>query len=218
MTSAQRSARHAARCAVAITAIVAAHAVLLFGAPGAGAHTDLVSSDPVAGARLDRPPAAVTLTFAGEPMELGATILVVDASDEQWNDGDAVVSATSVSVPLRAGAPDGWYQVRWRILSADGDLVSGSYDYGLGDLTGKEPVQLAVDQRTASGGDFDIEPQTSPGDGSATATTTGDGDGSPLRLVLVGALGALAGIGTYATTTTIRSRGRRRSNTKENQQ
>lgn len=212
--------------AFAIAAVAATTALVLFGAGTAGAHTDLVSSDPAADAHLEHAPSAITLTFAGAPMELGATILVVGESAEQWTNGTATVSATTVTVPLRTGAPDGWYQVRWRILSADGALVSGAFDYGVGDLTGKQKVQLAPGKRTASGGDFDIEPQASQASqGKGAAATTGtDSDGSsPLRLALIGAVGAFAGVGVFATTTTIRSRrqpdtDRNQHNTKENQQ
>lgn len=215
---------------VAAVTVAATAALVLFGAGTAGAHTDLVSSDPPADAHLEQAPTAVTLTFAGAPMELGATILVVGESDQQWTDGTATVSATAVTVPLRAGAPDGWYQVRWRILSADGALVSGAFDYGVGDLTGKQKVRLAAGKRTASGGDFDIEPQAAQAahaaQGKGAATTGTDSDGSsPLRLALIGAVGAFAGVGVFATTTTIRSRSgrqpdtdRSQPNTKENQQ
>ena len=63
--------------AVAIAAVAATTALVLFGAGTAGAHTDLVSSDPAADAHLEHAPSAITLTFAGAPMELGATILVM---------------------------------------------------------------------------------------------------------------------------------------------
>jgi len=204
-------------------ALAATAALVLLNAGSAGAHTELVSSDPTADAHLEQAPTAVTLTFASAPMELGATILVVGASDRQWTDATATVSDTTVTVPLRAGAPDGWYQVRWRVLSADGALVSGAFDYGVGELAGKQKVQLAAGSRTASGGDFDIEPQVSKNADATAASTARTGssdsaDTSPLRLALVGAVGALAGIGAFATTTTIRSRRRRQSNTKESQQ
>lgn len=222
----ERQSRGAAACAAAraaaAIAVIATAALVLLGAGTASAHTDLVSSDPAADGRLEQAPAAVTLTFASAPMELGATILVIGEADQQWTEGTATVSATAVTVPLRAGAPDGWYQVRWRILSADGALVSGAFDYGVGDLAGKERVQLAPGARTASGGDFDIEPQASPSGDLRSAETSRSDDGSPLRLALIGAVGAFAGVGIFATTSTIRSRGRRRSDTyqsnnKENQ-
>ncbi len=185
------------RALAAVAAAVVLWAALGLVAPVASAHTDLVSSDPANGAELTMPPSQVTLTFAGEPMSLGATIIVVDADDQRWTDGDAVVSGTTVTAPLRSGAADGWYQVRWRIVSADGDVVSGAFDYGVGDLTGKDPVRLSRSGATPTDGDFDIAPleplhREEPGTSDAT---TDDGAG---RLLLVGVIGALAGIAAFA--------------------
>ena len=87
--------------AVAIAAVAATTALVLFGAGTAGAHTDLVSSDPAADAHLEHAPSAITLTFAGAPMELGATILVVGESAEQWTNGTATVSATTACAATR---------------------------------------------------------------------------------------------------------------------
>jgi methionine-rich copper-binding protein CopC len=192
------------RCAAVIALLAATLAAAVLGAPAAGAHTDLVGSDPAADTHLEAAPAAVTLRFASPPMELGATVLVVDERNEQWNDGEATVAGTAVSVPLRPGAPDGWYQVRWRVLSPDGDLVSGAFDFGVGDLTGHSKVQLAENQRVESGGDFDIEPQRP----APTATETTSDGRSPLRTAALAVLGALAGVGVFALGTVL-FRGRR---------
>ncbi|WP_420113145.1 copper resistance CopC family protein, partial [Pseudactinotalea sp.] len=65
----------AARAALAVGAALAALALL---ASPAHAHDQLVASSPTDGEHLDTAPAEVRLSFNGEPLEVGTTVMVTD--------------------------------------------------------------------------------------------------------------------------------------------
>lgn len=115
--------------------------LLLSGTP-ATAHAVLIASAPAAGARIERAPQAVTLTF-GEAVETSlGSIRVLDAAGTVHSvgpvthpDGDA----DRVSVRLANMAP-GRYVVAWQVVSADSHLVDGAYAFGVGVAAGDAPA------------------------------------------------------------------------------
>ena len=97
----------------------------------ASAHATLAKTVPAFGQRLERSPALVRLTFDQGVKSLPDGIRVYDAQ------GRLVSGRTrpgrqnlSVSAPL-ARLPRGAYTVRWRIISADGHVVSGLFTFGV---------------------------------------------------------------------------------------
>lgn len=112
------------RAALAFLALCAA----LFAGGRAFAHTQLVASDPAAGAVVAEAPAAAELTFS-EPVSPIAF---------RWFPprGEPVEAAPAargarVSVPLPAGG-DGAYLLSWRVASGDGHPVGGSLAFSVG--------------------------------------------------------------------------------------
>jgi methionine-rich copper-binding protein CopC len=166
----------------------------------AGAHDELVSSTPAAGDELATMPDTVELAFNGRPLEIGATVIVADAEGQDWAEGTPQVTDSLVSATLRPGAPDGFYQVRWRIVSEDGAVVSGYFGFAVGDTTDATPIPVprsndAAAQRPPSGdaaGDFEITEAAPPSEGTGAAALR------LLRLVGVASLGALAALGAAA--------------------
>lgn len=197
-----------------VLAVALVATLVLAGSP-ADAHDELGSSTPAADAEVDTAPTEVSLRFGGTPLEIGATVIVADAAGDDWASAPPTVEGEVVRSPLRDGMPDGYYQVRWRIVSGDGAVVSGHFEFAVGDTTGKERVELPepkVDVAAAPGGDDagDFQLATS---GPATATS-GDssGDRGRGRTVLVGALGAVAALAVAATYARL-ARPRHRPNT-----
>ncbi len=192
----RRRWQRAARAALGASALGLASGVLVGGAPAASAHDSLASSSPGADSVVATAPEAVSLTFGGRPQGLGATVVVADASGTDWVADAARVEGRVVQVPLRSGLPDGNYQVRWRIVSADGAVISGFFDFGVGDVTGAPEVSLPTSNGSVSrsGGDFDLaEP-------AAAASSSHPRGSTPWRTASVaaaGALGALALLGAY---------------------
>jgi copper transport protein len=103
--------------------------------PSALAHTELQASSPAAGVSLERPPAAIVLTFTER----------VDASvsDVSIYDGDgrrvpgvgepATLRSSSRALrwPLAVTLARGVYTVEWRTISVDGHAVAGAFSFGV---------------------------------------------------------------------------------------
>ncbi len=102
-----------------------------FGAPAAVAHTALTATDPVADSTVARGPALVTATF-NEPLQpTFAAMTVVGPDGNLWSSGQAEVRDAQASVAVRPLGPAGRYTVNYRVTSADGHVVTGSWSFTL---------------------------------------------------------------------------------------
>src|SRR5690606_38335612 len=99
-------------------AAVAVVALLTVAAP-ASAHDELVSTSPAFDEQLTTAPEQVVLTFSDDVLQLsgsnGTAMTVVDESGADWVAGDPVISADTVTVPLKSGMPNGDFTVTWKI-------------------------------------------------------------------------------------------------------
>jgi methionine-rich copper-binding protein CopC len=112
---------------VALALVGAVVAVVAATAP-ASAHNVLVSNSPSDGQRVARTPAMVVLTF-DEPAIAMGTQVVVTGSTGEVQQGQPQLVDNTVTQALRGGAPAGSYQVSWRITSADGHPISGTFAF-----------------------------------------------------------------------------------------
>lgn len=103
--------------------------LLLSASPGqALAHSTLLKADPAPDSKLDSPPAQVSLTFNERLEKELYGITVVDQRGHSVTNNKAVMSEDQRQVNLRLPKlSDGIYTVSYRIISADGHPVSGSY-------------------------------------------------------------------------------------------
>ena len=100
-------------------------------APVASAHAVLVATDPAKGAQLAAGPAQVSATF-NEPLQPAfAAMTVVGPDANLWSTGDPRVTGAVISVGLRSLGPAGSYTVNYRVTSADGHVVTGSWAFEL---------------------------------------------------------------------------------------
>lgn len=166
-----------ARAAATVVAVLALTAV----AAPAWAHDELVSSSPQQNEQLEAAPAQVELTFSSDIMQIGAAVIVADGDEQDWVAGDAQIDLDTVTVSLAEGMPEGAYEIRWRVVSADGHPISGLIPFTIGDAAPDAAV-TASPQNTASTDD---------------STTTGQDDGIP-RVVLIGAIGAAVALAVFA--------------------
>jgi copper transport protein len=92
------------------------------------AHSSLVKAVPAPDSRLDQPPAQIELTFNERLERELYDIRVFDRNGRSVADGKAKMSEDrrEIRLPLPKLA-DGIYTVSYKILSADGHPVSGSY-------------------------------------------------------------------------------------------
>jgi methionine-rich copper-binding protein CopC len=102
---------------------------LAAGIPTASAHTSLTASDPAADSTLTAGPARVTATFNEELQPTFAAMTVVGPDGNLWSAGDAEVRGATVSVAVQTLGPAGKYTVNYRVTSADGHVVSGSWSF-----------------------------------------------------------------------------------------
>lgn len=100
-------------------------------APVASAHAVLLATDPARGAQLGRGPAQVSATF-NEPLQTAfAAMTVVGPDANLWSTGDPRVDGAVITVALRPLGPAGSYTVNYRVTSADGHVVTGSWAFEL---------------------------------------------------------------------------------------
>jgi len=112
---------------IAVAVLVVA-AWLGIGVPAA-AHTALIATDPAADAALSSGPARVSATFNEELQPTFAAMTVVGPDRNVWSVGDAQVRGAVVGVGVRPLGPSGRYTVNYRVTSADGHVVSGSWSF-----------------------------------------------------------------------------------------
>lgn len=106
-------------------------AVVTLTAGPAAAHAVRVAADPAENAVVDAGPARVSATFNERLQTTFAAMAVVGPDGNLWSTGDAEVQGTVVSVALRPLGPAGTYTVNYRVTSADGHVVTGSWSFRL---------------------------------------------------------------------------------------
>jgi len=125
-------------CARLLTAVAAlAASIVVFAPTGASAHTDLVSSNPSAGSVVDHAPDHLVLEFV-DPVGVDNDSVQVVGPDGEDRAIGVLGSATGrlVSVAVEPGGQRGSWQIRYRVLGADGHAVSGRLDFSVGEPSG----------------------------------------------------------------------------------
>ena len=182
-------------------AVLTAAVVLVATAAPAAAHDELISSTPTSGQQLETAPADVQLTFSADVLTIGAAVIVVDASEQDWADGAPQIQGGLVTAPLRTGMPAGGYEIRGRVGASEGHPIRG-----VGPVTGAPGAPVA--EPSPTGQTTTDQPTSSPApSGQSTsaaadtaADSTGSDDGSgggALRVLLVGLAGAAIAVAVY---------------------
>jgi methionine-rich copper-binding protein CopC len=112
-----------------IVAALLMSAIAMSGSGVAGAHTVLVSSDPAADATVPNGPPRVSATFNEDLQPAFAAMTVVGPDGNLWSSGEPEVRGPVASVAVRTLGPPGRYTVNYRVTSADGHVVSGSWSF-----------------------------------------------------------------------------------------
>jgi methionine-rich copper-binding protein CopC len=101
------------------------------GAGAASAHATRVATDPVENSELSQAPQKVSATFNETLQPQFAAMTVVGPDGNLWSAGDPQVAGAVVSVGVQPLGPSGTYTVNYRVTSADGHVVSGSWSFRL---------------------------------------------------------------------------------------
>lgn len=126
----------AAACLALVCSVLACS--VLFASPS-WAHAKEVASDPANKSQVSAVPATVSLMFNEEMIQLGSQIRVTGPAGVV-NAGKAVVDGRVATQRLSTTAPAGKYTVRWKVTSADGHPVSGSFTFTARAAAGAPPV------------------------------------------------------------------------------
>jgi copper transport protein len=120
---------------------------------GASAHAQLEETIPERGAVVKHEPGAVIFRF-DEPVEgnFGA-VRVYDAGGTRVDEGDAFHPSgegPELGVHLKPGLPDGSYTATYRVISADGHIVSSGFVFSVG-KAGRAPKETVAELTSGSG-------------------------------------------------------------------
>lgn len=107
---------------------VALGAAAVLAAPAAGAHTELVASQPAAGAVLAAAPTSVTATFDEAPEAAFAALTVLGPDGAPVSTGATTVSGSQLAVGIQPGT-SGVYTANYRLMAADGHVITGSWSF-----------------------------------------------------------------------------------------
>jgi copper resistance protein C len=107
--------------------------LLSFLMPAALAHSELVSSNPSASANIQQLPEQIELEFNEELLNLGSgnSISIMTPSGEDIGMGDASTEGAKINRLLNTTSETGQFQVTYRVASADGHVLNGSYTFNL---------------------------------------------------------------------------------------
>ena len=117
-----------------VATVVLAMSLIVMAVAGAGAasaHATRVATDPVENTELSQAPQKVSATFNETLQPQFAAMTVVGPDGNLWSAGDPQVAGAVVSVGVRPLGPSGTYTVNYRVTSADGHVVSGSWSFRL---------------------------------------------------------------------------------------
>ncbi|ROR81678.1 hypothetical protein SAMN06295974_0923 [Plantibacter flavus] len=170
------------RLAVLLTACVLAVAgILTLGAAPASAHDQLLASTPGDGAALDTSPTEATLQYSDSVLTIGAIVLLVDQDEHNWITGEPILNGSDVTARIEDTLPTGAYEIRWRVVSADGHPISGLIPFTVGGATpaDRAPATSTPTPTAAAPVAADLTDNTSPTDNA-----------SALRPALIGLGGA----------------------------
>jgi methionine-rich copper-binding protein CopC len=106
--------------------------LLLITSPVAQAHTALVSSNPKSNAMLTKSPTSISLTFNEDLIKIsGKNVSKLSLSNTLGaiNLGPTTINKGTISASIIKALPASKYKVTYRVVSADGHPVSGSFNF-----------------------------------------------------------------------------------------
>ncbi len=102
-------------------------------APGAWAHSQVLSQNPAPSSQIAQLPATVEIVFNEKLISLGEgnDLQVLDPEGNEVTIGDTTATASKLIRGLSASTAPGEYYVSYRAVSTDGHVVAGEYTFEL---------------------------------------------------------------------------------------
>ncbi|MGN8245067.1 copper resistance CopC family protein [Cellulomonas soli] len=161
----------------------------------ATAHDQLLSTSPADGEVLTVAPSQLTLEFSADVLDLSTAVVLTPAGGTP-TDLVTSIDGPTVTAALPADLPSGTYTVAWRVVSADGHPIEGTFGYVVDDPS-RPPAAAPTATPTTSATEPAETESTSPQDPtSATPTATATlGQGSPSTDAPAVSTGVWVGLG-----------------------
>lgn len=175
MTTSAESPPPFARVAGALITLAALLAMMVASASPASAHARLESSSPQDGSTLAAVPPEIMLQF-NEPIEKGLNQVSVTSGSTNVAKGEPQVEGNTVYQPVEYTMKPGEYTVTYKVVSADGHPVSGSFSFTYappGDDTG-----AAKDPEATPFSPSETSPPAEEPENSGTPTSSPDASSS----------------------------------------
>ena len=101
--------------------------------PSANAHSELVSSNPSASTYIEVLPEQIELEFNEELLNLGSgnSVSIMSPSGEDLGMGETSTDGARVTRLLNTTSELGTFEVKYRVASADGHILKGSFIFNL---------------------------------------------------------------------------------------
>jgi methionine-rich copper-binding protein CopC len=115
------------------------------------AHSSMIEQFPKGNATISDMPLEVKLTFDEELLDLGSGnfVTVKDPSGKEISTGPSVLLSSKISRNLTSSTMPGKYSVSYRVVSADGHVVEGTYQFTLRTKSeSKSPTPIAVPSKS----------------------------------------------------------------------
>jgi methionine-rich copper-binding protein CopC len=161
--------------------------------PAASAHDTLISSDPEDGQSLVTSPEQITLTYSDEVLDVSPKVRISDADDRVMVDEAPTIDGPDAVLEIEDPLPAGDYTVQWRVVSADGHPIEGTFSFTV-ENDSEDPDSEAP---SASSADGSTEPPTTmttdqPSSSVAAEEQSSGSSGTLVVLVIVGVVAVLA--------------------------
>lgn len=132
---------------------------------------DLMSADPAVNSTLKTAPSAVTLTFSTEVTDTGSTLNVRAPSGTSVDDGSLLIDGSNALVGLKKLTESGKYTVTYQIMSADGEMLEGTYNFN---FDAPAVITSPSENSTSSASPMPTQTQESPADATGKSSRATD--------------------------------------------
>ena len=131
-----------------LLAVIGGAFMVLGLATPANAHSDLEKSNPRPNSQVKESPGSVALTFNEKIAANGNGIVVTDSAGKRFDQGIAIVIGDTVKQRVKEITAPGRYTVRYRVVSADGHVVSSKYSFAFAPPSPGAPSSTPVASTT----------------------------------------------------------------------
>ncbi len=160
---------HAARIAGAVLGLAALIAAMVFTATPASAHARLEVTSPKDGSSLTATPPEVMLRF-NEPIQKDLSQVTVTTGSKDATSGKIQIEGNSVYQPLKSSLKPGSYKIVYKVVSADGHPISGTFSFSYDPPEGDSGAGADPSATTPSATSGSATPTQEPSSSSAPAT------------------------------------------------